>query len=120
MAKHLAYRTNYIRVLTVLMMFALFSLGNVFGQEQETAGTPVNFEGYILQEDAPMEFATVIIEELQMDTLTDEQGYFSFGDVPSGTYTLLVISDVLGEKEFSVTINEDIQELTFQMSDTEV
>jgi hypothetical protein len=39
---------------------------------------------------APVDGATVRIEELKAETLTNERGYFSFGERPFGTYSLQV------------------------------
>lgn len=112
------YKYYYIFTIFCILLFTV--TGFTFPQEEiqdETIQNSFNYSGQILNVDKPVDFATVVLLELSIDTFTDEEGNFFFEGVPEGTYTLLVIVDGFQDKEFPISITSDISGEKFQVED---
>ncbi|GHA59620.1 TonB-dependent receptor [Pontibacter akesuensis] len=68
----------------ITLLFALFLSPSIFGQ---TVGT---IEGKIFANDAAVPYASVALLHTSLGTPTNEKGYFSLSNVPTGTYELVV------------------------------
>ncbi len=65
------------------------------------------FTGVVLDNDGEVvKDARVLVVELKKQTRVDENGRFSFGDIPAGTYTLEIESDFFGSILRTVEVAE--------------
>ncbi len=78
-------------------------------------------EGKIIDETgSPVAYATVQITELKYGVSTDAEGFFSFGEIAPGNYTLLISHVGYATVEKKITIKESGHELIINMRKTPV
>lgn len=84
----------------MILLGVLLGINDVCAQSKK-----VSFQGIVSDSETtkPLEMVVVSIQELNLWTVTDKKGKFSFSDVPSGNYTLF--SSCLGYNSYKKSIN---------------
>jgi hypothetical protein len=97
----------------IVVLFALLaSIGQAFAQSR------FSFSGTITDtHTAAIRGANVNLLNTNYSTITDAKGAFRFNNVPAGTYTLHVSSVAFASVNQTVTIGNDRQSTSIQLSE---
>ncbi|MBW1654630.1 TonB-dependent receptor [Flavobacterium quisquiliarum] len=88
------------RIFKCFLVFFLVSITTVYAQSTGTITGQIK-----LVDGQPFASTSVSLIELNRSTLTDEQGNYSFKNIPAGNYTIKIQALGTAEKEIQTTVN---------------
>ncbi|MGC4231892.1 MAG: TonB-dependent receptor [Niabella sp.] len=99
----------------LLLSIALFFTGNVFAQAKQSGV----IEGRVLSADnKPQQNVILVLDPSQRQTMSDDNGYFEFRNIPYGQYTISVKSLGVTAQPVSVELNaQRVSVTTIQLAE---